>query len=367
MSRSARTEGLEIQHGFVTGKIGRAFNAQVVTNFGAAFGEGLRRPVVVGRDGRASGEHYARSVISAMNSVGLDVFALGVVPTATLSVAARELGCAGAVSITPGDKGETYSGLKFLDNQGRQLSKKQFAPILARYKSGKFKHVSGDRVGKFLMDYSCLGRHIQEVSQVDGVNLMDINRAQLTVALDCANAGASALAPEFLRCIGVKVIELNCQAGAGFSHPPDVRAKNCAALARAVKKNRADLGIQIDADGSRVALVSERGKTLSLDQALMLPLRQLYRIGKKTALIEKGKLSKLRRSAERIGINALPGGALNSATLADCKKSRAALALDSSGALLYPAGAAVPDALVTVALTLSDLASSRKPLSELTG
>jgi phosphomannomutase len=365
MTKKARNASLEIQGGFVRGRVGAAFNAQVVTNFGAAFGEGLNGPVVVGRDGRVSGEHYARSVISAMNSVGLDVYALGVVPSATLALAAHELNCAGAISITPGYKGDAFSGLKFFDRLGRQLTQKQFAPVLARYNSGKFKHVGGTKVGKFLMDYSCLGRHIQSVSQTAGVNLMDINRAQLTVVLDCANAGASAVAPELLRCIGVEVIELNCQPGAGFSHPPDIAAKDCADLARAVKRNHADLGIQIDADGSRIALVSDRGKLLSLDQALLLPLRQISRSGKTKFQLEKHKLRKLRSALSEIGVESLSSESVDSETLALCKKTRSAAAVDSSGVLLYPAGSSIPDALITIALTLSDLATSRKTMTEL--
>lgn len=356
---------LKLQTSEIRGKIGSEINAKVITDFGCAFGSLVKSgPVVVGRDGRESGEHYARSIISAMNSMGLEVYALGLVSTATLAVAARELNCSGAISITPGPLGEKYSGLKFLNGQGRPLDSARFKKMMSLYRGGKFKYVGFQRVGRFKMDYSCLGRHIQQLTEMSGVELMDINRAQMTVVVDCANACSSSLAPQFLRCLGVKVIELNCHTGGSFAHSPDVGKSQTEELSRAVRRHRADAGLIIDADGSRLGLVDERGQYVPLETMLMMAVRQIGRVSSASVGVEKGKLLRLRRLAQDSGRRIWDCRPEGAEICAGLRRRRGAAAVNSSGSLIYPAGNSVEDALVTSALVLSDLAKSRESLSQ---
>ncbi len=276
-------------------RIGQGINARVVTDFGCAFGTLFNKgAVVVGRDGRDTGEHYARSLISGLNSVGHDVYALGMIPSATLAVAAKELGCAGAISITPGAYDAPWSGMKFFDKNGQALDGATLSKLLTVYRSGKFKHVTYSKIGKFKMDYSCIGRHIQRITEIRAINLMDINRAQLHVVVDCANASGAAIVPEFLRCIGARVTEMNCNLSAEFPHSPNISSSSSSALGKRVRKEKADLGILVDADASHVALVYNKGKSLSIENSQIICLRQIIRSDSKT---EKSiKMKKIKKS-----------------------------------------------------------------------
>ncbi len=352
-------------------RIGQGINARVVTDFGCAFGTLFKKgAVVVGRDGRDTGEHYARSLISGLNSVGHEVYALGMIPSATLAVAARELGCAGAISITPGAYDAPWSGMKFFDKTGQALDGATFGKLLTVYRSGKFKHVAHSRIGKFKMDYSCIGRHIQRITEIRAINLMDINRAQLHVVVDCANASGAAIVPEFLRCIGVRVTEINCNLGAEFPHSPNISSSSASALGKRVRKEKADLGVLVDADASHIALVDNKGKALSIENTQIMCLRQIVKSDSKAAkaiMVEKGKLSSLRKLAQSLDIKTRdwPESAkLKKSPVGILKKNSSIAAFNSQGGLLYPNGNVTRDALVNISLALSDLTSSRLPLDE---
>jgi phosphomannomutase len=352
-------------------RIGRGINARVVTDFGCAFGTLFKSgAVVVGRDGRDTGEHYARSLISGLNSVGHEVYALGMIPSATLAVAAKELGCAGAISITPGAYDAPWSGMKFFDKTGQALDGVTFGKLLTVYRSGKFRHVPYSQIGKFKMDYSCIGRHIQRITEIPAINLMNINRAQLHVVVDCSNASGAAIVPEFLRCIGVRVSEMNCNLGSAFPHSPNISSRSASALSKRVRKDKADLGILVDADASHVALVDNKGKLLSIESAQMMCLRQIIKSEVKTAksiMVEKGKLASLRKLAQSLDVKTQDwpeSGRLKKSPVGILSKNRSVAAFNSQGGLLYPNGNVTRDALVIISLTLSDLTSSRLALEE---
>ncbi len=361
-----KLQGMIFENSGFRARIGAGINAQVVTDFGCAFGTIFRSgSVVVGRDGRDTGEHYARSVISGLNSVGHEVYALGLVPSATLAVAAKELGCAGAISITPGPYDAPWSGLKFFDRRGQALDGATFKKLLTVYQSGKFKHVAYSRIGKFKMNYSCIGRHIQQITEMPSINLMDINRAQLHVVVDCANASGGAIVAEFLRCIGVRVTEMHCNLGAAFPHTPDISAKSAAALGKRALKEGAHLGILVDADGSHIGLVDNRGRALSVEEVQLMCFRQIARSQSGTSkaiLVEKNKLSKLRKLAVALDfkVNNWPESKSEKrSAVGILKGGRALAAFNSRGGLLYPQGNLTRDALVNISLALSDLTSSR--------
>ncbi|HSG99833.1 MAG TPA: hypothetical protein VLB27_07280 [candidate division Zixibacteria bacterium] len=363
MSGIIQTKKLTLTPGSVRGRIGSGFDPRVVTELGCAFatlaGHG---PIVVGRDGRMTGEHYARSVISAMNSLGREVYALGIVPSATLAVAARELGCAGAISITPGPLPESWSGLRFFDRNGQTLSAKSFTRLMQLARAGKFKLARAERIGKFKMDYSCLGRHIQRVTEIPAINLMNINRAQFSAVVDCANAGAAAVLPDFLRCIGVRVTELNCLPGHPFPHTPDIGAAAMKALSAEVKKRRADLGIIADADGSRIGLVDEKGAVVAADKTQALALRQAVRAHTGSIGAPAGA-TLARKLAKQLEVKVWTTPADEPSAYTALRAKRSALALGAGGELWYAYGSQTADALVTAALALSDIAEARQPLS----
>lgn len=363
MSEIIHTKKLILSPGSVRGRIGSGFDPRVVTELGCAFaslvGPG---PIVVGRDGRMSGEHYARSVISAMNSLGREVYALGIVPSATLAVAARELKCAGAVSITPGPFPANWSGLKFFDRNGRTLNATMSARLLQLARAGKFRLAQAVRIGKFKMDYSCLGRHIQRVTEIPAINLMNINRAQFSVVVDCANAGAAAVLPDFLRCIGVRVSELNCSPGRECPHTPNVSAAAMKALCAEVRKRRADLGVIADADGSQIGLVDDKGSVVAPEKTQALVLRQALRAH--TGSIGAPTRAKLaRKLAKQYDVKVWTTPADEPSAYAALRAKRSALALGSGGEVWYAHGSQTADALVTAALALSDIAEARQPLS----
>ncbi len=242
------------------GIIGSSLTPDIVARYTAAFASFSEGDaIVVGRDGRPSGEAISRVVAGTLNLCGYTVIDLGVAPTPTVQLAVSAYGAAGGIAVTASHNPEEWNGLKFLNKEGIFLDHEESRAFLARLET---EHVFAgwDAVGSLKRDAAFLSRHIEAVLTLPGINLDVIRGRRFSVVVDAVNASGSIIVPDLLRELGCRVIPLACDGSGRFPHPPEPLPVNLRSLGKAVLAHGADLGVAIDPDADRLVLYAENGE-----------------------------------------------------------------------------------------------------------
>jgi phosphomannomutase/phosphoglucomutase len=248
----------------IRGVVGVDFTAEIVQALGQAFGteayEQGQQTVVVGRDGRLSGQELSSALIAGIRNSGRDVKDLGVVPTPVLYFATHFLGSSSGVMLTGSHNPPEYNGLKMVLN-GDAMTGASIYELRERLRMGNLLGGHGD-----VDEIDIVADYISRVSS-------DINvERPLRLVVDCGNGSASDVAPELLRELGCDVTEIFCDVDGEFPnhHPDPSDPKNLETLIKEVRGLGADLGIAFDGDGDRIGVVDSAGAIIWPDRLMML-------------------------------------------------------------------------------------------------
>jgi len=248
----------------VRGVVGVDFTAEIVQALGQAFGseayEQGQQTVVVGRDGRLSGDELSTALIAGLRNSGRDVKDLGIVPTPVLYFATHFLGSSSGVMLTGSHNPPEYNGLKMVLN-GDAMTGTAIHELRERLRMGNLLAGQGD-----VDEIDLVADYISRVSS-------DINvERPLRLVVDCGNGSASDVAPELLRELGCDVTELFCEVDGDFPnhHPDPSDPINLEALIKEVRGQGADLGVAFDGDGDRIGVVDSDGNIIWPDRLMML-------------------------------------------------------------------------------------------------
>ncbi len=260
----------------VRGVVGEGLTPQVVINFAEAFGIYLGGgKVVVGRDTRVSGEMFKHAVLSGLISVGCDIIDVGVCPTPTTQIAVEKLEARGGIMITASHNPIMWNGLKLIGADGLFLDAEQGERVvkISREKSHPF--VNWEKLGVMLPYSRAIQDHIEAILNLKYVDVSAIRRRQFKVVLDCVNGAGSNLVPALLSDLGCQTVQINCEPTGLFPRNPEPLPENLSELCDAVKKERADLGMAVDPDSDRLALVSEKGEPLGEEKTLAIAVKHV--------------------------------------------------------------------------------------------
>jgi phosphomannomutase len=254
----------------VRGVVGDSLTPGLLVRFGEAFGTYVKGgQVAIGRDTRRSGEMVRAALIGGVLATGCDVHDFGVLPVPTLQIAVARRDYQGGIAITASHNPQEWNALKFIRGDGLFLYPYQAEELLNVYHQGEFTLVGEEEVGLVAEGEDALGAHMQAV--VEATDVEAIRAAGLKVVIDCCNGAGAVLAPRLLREIGCcEVIVINGEPNGLFAHPPEPIAANLHELERAVRETGADVGFAQDADGDRLALVSEQGVAIGEEYTLAL-------------------------------------------------------------------------------------------------
>jgi phosphomannomutase len=262
----------------IRGIVGRGFDPEVAADYAVAYtgrcGDG---PVALARDPRESGGLIREAVIEALTGIGRTVVDLGVVPTPTLLLNAALLNVAGGIMITASHNPVEWNGLKFSQpGGGRFLSPALSMEIAGEVREGIVRKKSkAAGPGKLREDTGAAGRHKDIVASARGVNTGAVAGAGLKVVVDAGGGAASWIIPTFLEGCGVVVHPLNCDPDGGFPRPPEPVAGSLAQLGSEVVETGSDLGMALDPDGDRLALVGPDGIPAGEEVTLALAAKQV--------------------------------------------------------------------------------------------
>ncbi len=248
-----------------------------IVKFGSAFARwikeksGKARPtIVIGRDARTSGPMVHNLIVGALQGSGVDVLDLGLSTTPTVEVAvAREEAQAGII-LTASHNPKEWNALKLLNSKGEFISADDGKELLAMIESASYDYVGVDDLGTIRSDDTWIERHIDAILEMEGVDVEAIRNARLKVVCDCVNSTGGIAIPQILNRLGVaQVIELYCTPNGDFPHNPEPLAENLTEIAETVKSTGAHLGVVVDPDVDRLALVCEDGSMFGEEYTLV--------------------------------------------------------------------------------------------------
>lgn len=237
-----------------------------IVKFSAAFGTWIKetvthsKKVVIGRDGRLSGEMVRNLVVSTLTGMGLDVQDLGLSTTPTVEMAVIGEKAAGGIIITASHNAQEWNALKLLNYLGEFISAENGLRILEKANKDAFVFATVDKLGMYSVDNSYLHKHIQAVIDYPMIDGAAIRAKHFKVVVDTINSTGSLFIPPLLRALGIENIRiLNEDVNGRFAHNPEPLPENLAGLSAEVKKSGADLGIAVDPDVDRLCFVCEDG------------------------------------------------------------------------------------------------------------
>jgi phosphomannomutase len=275
-------EGLMVSVSGVRGRVGEALTPEVVTKFAAGFGawslarNGGKATVVVGRDSRVSGPMFQSAVHAALQSVGCNVLDIGMVPTPTVQLAVEHHHAAGGLAITASHNPIEWNALKFIGPSGLFLDGDEGIEM-RKVVDGTIARATWDRIGTVALDRDAAREHIDKILALPFLDVEGIRKKGFRVGLDCVRGAGGVFMPILLELLGCKLATINMEPDGRFPRPPEPVAENLGELQKLVQDSHCDIGMAVDPDVDRLALVSEEGVAIGEDYTLALAAKVVLR------------------------------------------------------------------------------------------
>lgn len=343
---------------------------------------GERYKVVVGKDARLSGEMVEDIVCGTLISCGVDVVKAGFASTPTTEMAVTFSKADGGIILTASHNPKQWNALKLLNEKGEFLNAAEGAAILECADKEDFDFAPVEELGT-VEEHDFTDEHLDAVLALPAVDVEAVRKAGFKVVLDAVNSVGGIIMPRLLRRLGVECVELNCNPTGDFAHNPEPLPANLVQLCETVVKEKADLGVSVDPDVDRLALICEDGKPFGEEYTLVSVADYLLGRAYNEAL-ESGKsldevcapyrmttASNLSSSRALRDVTEKFGGEYFAAAVGEVnvttkmKECGALIGGEGNGGVIYPALHYGRDAMVGVALFLTNLAHKQMKVSQL--
>jgi phosphomannomutase len=337
-----------------------------ITAFSDVIITGENKKVIVGRDARLSGQMVNKLVCGTLISKGIDVIDLDLSTTPTVEMAVVNEKAAGGIILTASHNPKQWNALKLLNDEGEFISSEQGEEIIQRVRNSDFSYAEIDNIGSYERKDGYIDWHIDEILKLDMVDVKAIRAKNLTVVVDAVNSTGGIAVPALLRKLGVSnIIELYCEPTGHFPHNPEPLPENLKDLSAAVIKNQAHLGITVDPDVDRLAFVNENGDMFGEEYTLVAVADYVLSKKKGNTVSNLSSTRALRDVTEKRGgsYSASAVGEVNVVKM--MKETDAVIGGEGNGGIILPELHYGRDALVGIALFLTHLVNSNKPMSHL--
>jgi phosphomannomutase len=351
----------------VRGIVGDTLTADVVEAHVRAFGtlvtEDHGGAIVLARDSRESGPMFRDVAVAALTSIGVDVVDCGLVPTPTAQLAVEHHGAAGGIIITASHNPVEWNALKFVGADALFLDGDHAARLFALADTGQRRN--SEATGNVTVDPGAIERHIEGVLGLPFVDEDRIRAAGFHVALDCVRGAGGAIMPEVLRRLGCTVSAIDLATDGRFPRLPEPTPANLGALAALVTETSADIGIAVDPDVDRLAIVDERGRPIGEDYTLAFAVRAVLerRVGPVVVNLSTSLIVDDVAADFDVEVTRAPVGEANVAHA--LMETGAVIGGEGNGGVMLPGYHAGRDAPLAAALVLDLLSGSGSTVSEL--
>jgi phosphomannomutase len=342
-----------------------------VVKFAAAYGTWLmqlsnNKKVVIGRDGRLSGEMVKNLVVNTLIGLGLDVVDLDYSTTPTVEMAVVFENAAGGIILTASHNPKEWNALKLLNNRGEFISGSEGEMILKLAEAEDFAFAAVDKLGSYTKDSTSLKKHIEAIVNYELVDVAAIKKAKFKVVVDAVNSTGAVAVPALLKALGVKdVIVLNEGNYGNFAHNPEPLPEHLSQLSNEVVKENAHLGIAVDPDVDRLCFVCEDGTMFGEEYTLVAVADYILGKRKGNTVSNMSSTRALRDITEKHGGEYFASAVGEVNVVNKMKEVHAVIGGEGNGGIIVPDLHYGRDALIGIALFLSQLAESKKSIRQL--
>ena len=315
--------------------------------------------VVVGRDARVSGRMVNQIVTGTLMGCGIDILDLGMVSTPTVEIAVAEEQAQGGIVITASHNPSNWNALKLLNEKGEFVNEKDGMAILLLAEKSRFQFVQGANIGHMVTDNTFSGKHINKIVELDLVDRDAIDGTNFKIVVDGINSVGGMVVPELLRALGVQdIIEINCIPDGNFAHNPEPLPEHLETLSQTVRRTGANLGIVVDPDVDRLALVNEDGSMFGEEYTLVAVADYVLQHKPGNTVSNLSSTRALADIAGKYGCNHFVSAVGEVNVVEMMKQKNAVIGGEGNGGVILSEFHYGRDALVGIALFLTHLAKS---------
>ena len=365
----------------VRGLVGTDLTPEVVARWAAAFGtwaangirdtgngkRGRRVRIVLGRDARTSGPMFAAAAIAGLTSVGCDVVDVGLVATPTVQLAVEYHRAGGGIILTASHNPIEWNALKFVGSDGIFLDSAAGTRVRELAAGDSLPRANYNAIGGVKADSDAISRHLAAVLALRGVDVRAIRKRRFRLALDTVRGAGGAIMPELLERLGCRVTAINLETDGLFPRPPEPVPENLKALSALVRRTKADVGIAVDPDVDRLAMVDEKGRPIGEDYTLAFAVRAVRPSSHQSVVCNLSTSLVVEDAARDFGARVVRAPVGEAHVARKIIALKAVIGGEGNGGVMYPALHVGRDAPVAGALLLGLLARERATVSELVG
>ncbi len=322
--------------------------------------------IVVGRDARISGEMVNNTIEGTLLGCGINVINIGLCTTPGVELAVVHHSAHGGIIITASHNPKEWNALKLLNAKGEFLNDAEGKQILSYADNmDGYTYPQVDNIGVVESREDYNPQHIAQVLALGDVDIEAVRARKLKVVVDAVNSIGGVVIPQLLHEMGCEVIQINCTPNGEFAHNPEPLAENLTEISEAVQREGADLGVVVDPDVDRLALVCENGDMFGEEYTLVAVAD--YILSKRCG----NTVSNLSSSRALRDVTLAHGGSYSAAAVGEVnvvekmKSTGAIIGGEGNGGVILPELHYGRDALVGVALFLTYFVSKGCSMSEL--
>lgn len=360
--------------GTIGGPAGEGLTPFDIVKFAAAYGTWLNsqypsaeaNKIVMGRDARISGPMANHLVTGTLMGLGIDIVDVGLSTTPTVEMAVVFHKAQGGIILTASHNPKQWNALKLLNHKGEFLSAADGEEILKIAESGSMTFKDVNKLGKVTCDSDALTKHIEAIVAMPLVDVSAIAKSKFRIAVDAVNSSGGIAVPMLLRKLGVEdIIEIYCEPTGNFPHNPEPLPEHLTEISKQVIRQKAHLGIVVDPDVDRLALVCEDGEMFGEEYTLVGVADYILQNKKGNTVSNLSSTRALRDVTEAAGGKHY-ASAVGEVNVVDMMKSRnAVIGGEGNGGVIVPELHYGRDALAGIALFLTHLAKFGKSASML--
>ncbi|MEK6597048.1 MAG: phosphoglucosamine mutase [Gemmatimonadota bacterium] len=354
------------------GHVGTDLTPELVARHAAALGtwarEGGKPLVVIGRDSRTSGAMFAAATTAGLQSVGCDVIDLGIVATPTTQLAVEFHHAGAGLMLSASHNPVEWNALKLIGPDGIFLDAAAGGRVRAIAEAGPAR-MGWDGLGSARQDPDAIARHLDQVLALPWIDAEAIRARRFRVALDCVHGAGGLLIPALLERLGCQVVGIGLEADGRFPREPEPIPENLADLGALVREHRADLGLAVDPDVDRLAVVAEMGKPIGEDYTLAFAVRAVLgrsaHPAKARVVVNLSTSLVVEDAARAHGATLVRTPVGEAHVAAGILAEKALIGGEGNGGVILPELHVGRDAPVGVALVLQYLTAMGRPVSAL--
>jgi phosphomannomutase len=350
----------------IRGIIGDGLDPEVIVRYTAAYADFCGKgKIVLGSDGRITGEMVRHVVIGTLLAKGNDVIDIGICPTPTVLFNVKKLKAVGGIQISASHNPNQWNALKLLNSKGEFMTPEENVQMLALLEDSINKFVEWNKLGKLTGYTKGLDDHIESVLKMDYINVPKIRRRKFKVLLDCVNGSGAYSMPKFLQKFGCEVIQMNCEKTGIFPRFPEPIPENLTATMKAVKKHKADIGIVVDPDVDRLVLITEKGEPFGEENTITQAVKFYLSKKKGNAVVNLSTTRAVDDVAKEFGCKVFRSPVGEANVVKKMKEVKAVIGGEGSGGVILPKVVFGRDALTGTAIMLQHLFEFSGTMSEL--